>query len=118
MGAFFRNIEVKRAVIKLLILQIIFSAIIFLFINRQLSLLNEAVINQNEVLVGKILLKYPNLEKDIIKLVTKKASKEEIEKGKAVLSEYGYDKTIAYVSNPVLKDFYKDFRLKSLVLLS
>lgn len=115
MNSFFKNPEIKRAVLKLLVLQIIFSILIFIFIQSETVKLNKAIVNQNQVLVGKILSKHPELEKDIIGNVTRKASESDIRKGQDVLKQYGYSEDMAVTSEPVLKDFYGNFQLNILV---
>lgn len=115
MSSFLRNPEIKRAIMKLLIFQIIFSVLLFLFIRQETLVLHKTIINQNQALIGNILYNHPELEKDIIKLATKKATKEAIEKGKTILSQYGYEEGIAVSSEPILSKFYSKFQVNALI---
>lgn len=114
MSSFLKNPEIKRAVARLLVLQVIFSMLIFLFIRHETLNIHKNVVSQNQALVGSILYNHPELEKEIINYVTKRASKAEIEKGKAALRQYGYSEDMTIFSEPVLKDFYDEFQYKAL----
>lgn len=100
----FRNPEIKSITIKVLVLQIIFSISIFMIVNIEMNTVNGMIVEQNTALVGKILTNYPDLEEEIIKVVTKGSSVEEIEKGKEILSQYGYSENLKKSIQPLLKN--------------
>ena len=119
MSSFLKNPEVKRIILRLLLLQILFGAIIFFFVQNQMYSLHKNILNNNQALVGHILLKHPELENEVINFTTKSASEQEISKGRNVLFQYGYDENTELPSVPIIKDFYRSFELKlqTIVLL-
>jgi signal transduction histidine kinase len=112
MSSFLKNPEVKSLTGKLLILHLCFAAIILLIANYETSKLQKVIVGQNEALVGNLLLKHPELEKEIIGFVTKKSSQQEIETGQRVLKQYGYSNSMIVESDPSLNIFYKSFKIK------
>ncbi|WP_125153519.1 sensor histidine kinase [Clostridium rectalis] len=117
MNSIVKNPEMKSIIIKLLIIQSIFLGIIYMFFYCEFYNLNDNIVNQNSAIMGKILLAHPELEGEIVSYITKGANKEQIVKGKKVLSEYGYYEDMNRNSNPLLKEFYKEFKLKYLLTI-
>ncbi|MCM0649171.1 HAMP domain-containing histidine kinase [Clostridium swellfunianum] len=113
MNSLLKNPEVKSILIKLLVLHIFFVLIIFVFSSYETSQLKRSIVNQNEALVGSILMKHPELEREIIGIVTGKATHQEIEAGRIVLKQYGYTELMSNASEPSLEAFYNSFRLKA-----
>ncbi|KAJ52546.1 hypothetical protein BD780_000788 [Clostridium tetanomorphum] len=115
MDSILKNPETKSIIIKLLVVQSIFAAIIYLFFSYQFHKLNENIVNQNSMIIGEILYTHPELENSIIRYVTKGATKEQIIKGKEILKQYGYYETMKVTSQPLLKNFYTSFQINSIL---
>ncbi|SQB33119.1 hypothetical protein [Clostridium cochlearium] len=67
MDSILKNPEIKSIIIKFLIVQSIFVGSIYFFFNYQFHKLNENIVNQNSMIIGKVLYDHPELENDIIK---------------------------------------------------
>ncbi|QBD84978.1 HAMP domain-containing histidine kinase [Clostridium tetani] len=112
MDSILKNPEIKSIIIKLLIVHSIFAGSIYFFFNHQFHKLNENIVNQNSMIIGKVLYDHPELENNIIKYVTKEATKEQIIKGKEILKQYGYYEDMKITSQPLLENFYESFQVK------
>lgn len=100
----FRNPEIKSVFIKLLIFQLVFSICIFGVLNYEIKEVNKKIVEQNTAIVGNILNKHPELEREITGYITKGPSNGDIEKGEKVLSQYGYDESMRPRLQPALKN--------------
>ena len=103
MNGIFKNPEIRSIVLKLLILQFLFMALILALISYEYITIYRIVGHKNIALVGKILSSHPELEDEIISIVTKKATYEEVEKGQAILDKYGYSQDISLLAQPDIK---------------
>lgn len=112
MNSIFRNSEFRVVTIKLLLMQIAFVLIIFLFTGYELLSFNTEIINQNTALMGKIFSRHPDIAADIAASFTKEATGEEIELGEEILSRYGYTSNLSAYSQPVMNNLYAKFGLK------
>lgn len=114
------NIEYKRIILKLVIFQIIFSLIIFFVVNYEMDKINHKIIEQNTALIGRILNSNPKLETEIINIITKEATEEDINTGKTILKDYGYNVDMNKNLQPLLKGISSksEIRISLLVLLS
>lgn len=117
MESLFNNPEFKSITIKLVILQLIFTVVCFLFIKINFEKFNTKMVNQNIALTGNLLLKHPELENDIIKDITKTPSENEINKGRDILKQYGYTSEMEIYSQPMLNKFYYNFQIKNIILM-
>lgn len=102
----FKNPELKGIVIKIIILQLLFSAALFFVSDSGFKDLNSELTQRNQALAGKILLMHPELERDIIGIITQQATSEEINYGKQILKQYGYDLNLETGSQPLLRKIY------------
>ncbi len=113
----FKNPELKGIVVKMIILQLLFSAALFFVSGSGFNDLNSELTQRNQALAGKILLKHPELEKDIIGIITQQATPEETASGKQILQQYGYDLNLEKDSHPLLKKIYINFETKTLLFV-
>lgn len=112
-----KNPEIKAFLLKLLIIHIIFTALILIFISSEMSAINKKIVDQNTNIMGQILSRHPELESEIIDTVTKPATAIEIDKGRAVLKSYGYDKNISVSLQPLLSDLRPGFEAGGLTII-
>ena len=99
-----RNKEFKSIILKLIILQIVFSLVGFLAVNNFIDSINERIIEKDMALVGNIIKDYPELEDEVIPYITKKVTEEDRIIGQEILKSYGYKKELDKNLHPVLKD--------------
>jgi signal transduction histidine kinase len=109
-----RNPEFQAAA-KLLLMQVVLAAVVFIFLSMELQAVNQTTIRQNTALMGRILTLQPELENQIIDLVTRKATKEEYTLGSQVLKQYGYADTMRMTSQPMLGNIYPALPVKGSV---
>jgi len=89
MKGYFHNPELKKSSAILLFFVGIFLFITCFMLNLNHKRLKEDYIKQLGAITGRVIEKDPELEKEIIPMITKEVSKEEALKGKAVLAQYG-----------------------------
>ncbi|HBF5971232.1 TPA: sensor histidine kinase, partial [Clostridioides difficile] len=91
---FLYNPEVKKFLSKYvtLIFVIIIISIGFSVIN--VSLTKDMIVRNNQAIIGTLSSKYPNLESEIVDIITQGKSMENTDYGKKILSKYNYDKSI------------------------
>lgn len=109
-----RNPEYRRILIKIMLAQIIFILILFLTLNIGFKYLNTGLIEQNAALVGKLIEVYPNHEEEIVNIILDEASVADVEKGKAILSQYSYGSHMDIMLQPLLGSLYP--KIKVLIL--
>jgi len=117
MVSYLRNPELKSILIKLALAQVIFACLVFMGVKYELAAMNKAVTKQNIALTGHILSKYPELENEMVRFITKQATEDEIAKGKQFLLKYGYREDIPTSSQPVLRNFDSSSPFKAAVLV-
>lgn len=99
----FRNPEVKRFFSKFLVVIFLSGFLIFGFSNLILNTLKESVIENNQIIIGTIVKKYPELEEDIVGIVTQGRNTENLSLGKEILEKYSYTNDIKKVNEPIIE---------------
>lgn len=69
-----------------------------------LSIIKEKVVENNQAIIGNILAERPELEEDIIDIVTQRNSKDNIDLGKEILSKYNYNGNISLKNEPIINE--------------
>ncbi|WP_261291043.1 sensor histidine kinase [Paraclostridium sordellii] len=115
---FLSNIEIKsfiRNYIVLFIITIMVSiGVSFISVN----IIKNKIVENNQAIVGAIVSKNPNLESDIVDIITQGKSKDNLSLGKKVLSKYNYDKNISFKNEPIIKDSIKElFSINALFII-
>ncbi|MCC3867202.1 sensor histidine kinase [Terrisporobacter mayombei] len=72
-----------------------------------LSIIKEKVVENNQAIIGNILSERPELEEDIIDIVTQGNSKENVDLGKEILSKYNYNSYISLKNEPIINESIK-----------
>lgn len=117
MYSFLKNPELKKILIKLVLVQMIFAGLVFFVVKHELASMNRAITRQNIALTGQILHKHPELEDEIVQFITQDAKPVEISTGKQVLKKYGYQEDLLTSDQPALKDFALAFPIKVAILI-
>lgn len=117
MYSFLKNPELKKILIKLVLVQMIFAGLVFFVVKHELASMNRAITRQNIALTGQILLKHPELEDEIVQYITQEAKPVEISTGKQVLKKYGYQEELLTSDQPALKGFALTFPIKVAILV-
>ncbi|WP_114108562.1 sensor histidine kinase [Clostridioides difficile] len=96
------NPEVKKFLSKYATLMFIVIIISIGFSVINVSLTKDMVVRNNQAIIGTLSSKYPNLESDIVDIITQGKSTENIDYGQKILSKYNYDKSIKINSEPII----------------
>ncbi|EGT2226517.1 sensor histidine kinase, partial [Clostridioides difficile] len=97
---FLYNPEVKKFLSKYVTLMFIVIIISIGFSIINVSLTKEMVVRNNQAIIGTLSSKYPNLESQIVDIITQGKSMKNIDYGQKILSKYNYDKSIKINSEP------------------
>ncbi len=71
------------------------------------NIIKNKVVENNQAIIGKILTELPNMEEEIIDIITQGNSKENLSLGKDILSKYNYDKNISLANEPIISESIK-----------
>ena len=99
-----RNQEFKSIIKKASILGLVFLIIGLFLLNIGLDRINKKIISRDSAIVGNLIEEYPESKESIISGITKKTKKEDIEKGREILDQYGYNKNISKSVQPLLSN--------------
>ncbi|WP_286183918.1 HAMP domain-containing sensor histidine kinase [Clostridium sp. CCUG 7971] len=88
------NPEIKSFLRKYILVFIIFITISFGVSILSLNIIKNSVVENNQAIIGNIVNKYPDLEKDIVTIITQGRDKNNIELGKSILAKYNYDENL------------------------
>ncbi|MCX7924075.1 MAG: HAMP domain-containing histidine kinase [Clostridia bacterium] len=88
--------------ISLKIVGIFIAALICLLLGLSLGLkiVSSNISEQNQAMVGSILENHPELENDIVGIITNPPDKQYVEKGRLILEKYGYTQKVEPIFQP------------------
>ncbi|WP_425533877.1 sensor histidine kinase [Terrisporobacter petrolearius] len=69
-----------------------------------LRIIKEKVVENNQAIIGNILSKRPELEEDIIDIITQGNSKDNVDFGEKILSKYNYNNNISLNNEPIINE--------------
>ena len=113
------NPEVKKYNLNLFLI-FIASIIIMLIVNiMSLNIIKDNIVINNQSIVGNILSKHPELENDIVDIITQSnTTNQNVELGKEVLEKYNYKSSITLKEEPIIKNnFSKILKLNFLFII-
>ncbi|KNF07673.1 putative sensory transduction histidine kinase [Gottschalkia purinilytica] len=110
----FENSEVKRIFMKVLIVLVIFYFINLAYTDMLWGELNKSLINQNLVVMGKLISKYPDEEGEIVDTFFKNANKNEVEYSVNTLKKYGYNENLNLKITPIINTYYSKYRMTNI----
>ena len=96
--------SVIRRLIALFFIAIVFG-VATTFVN--LKIIKSKVVENNQAIVGNILSKKPEMEDEIIDIITQGNSKENIELGRKILDKYNYNSNITLKNEPIINESMK-----------
>lgn len=102
------NPEIKSFLKKYILSFIIFITISFGVSILSLNIIKNNVVENNQAIIGNIVKKYPNLETDIVAIITQGRDKNNIELGKDILAKYNYDESIGLRNEPIINKSLDD----------
>ena len=98
------NPEVKKYNLNLFLI-FIASIIIMLIVNiMSLNIIKDNIVINNQSIVGNILSKHPELENEIVDIITQSNTNQNVELGKEVLEKYNYKSSITLKEEPIIKN--------------
>jgi signal transduction histidine kinase len=117
----FINPELQISSVILLGLMILFLSATAIILKINHNSLKDDYINSLGAITARIVEKSPELEKEIVPLVTKEVSEEEAIRGKTILSEYGLTRDLEnelfpYVNKTIFKNSY--YIISNFILLT
>ena len=103
------NPEVKKYNLNLFLI-FIASIIIMLIVNiMSLNIIKDNIVINNQSIVGNILSKHPELENDIVDIITQSnTTNQNVELGKEVLEKYNYKSSITLKEEPIIKNNFSN----------
>lgn len=112
----FKNREIKNIAMVILIVMIIFYSIYGVVINKALNEASSNFASENIALIGAILEKYPELEEEIIPIITKEYSEEDYALGQEYLDKYSYIDTLPAYKNYLVRDIKQETNHKLFII--
>lgn len=112
----FKNKEAKLIVITSFITFLVFL-VVFIFVTYSwFNDINKKYINQNIALVAAIIENNPELEEEIVPIITKGNINKYYSSENNILDKYYYNENLNSIKNPILKDSYSSFKLTIILL--
>lgn len=111
------NPEIKSYVKSFFILFII---TIVLCVGTKFSAINiikDKVIENNQAIIGQIISQRPEVEEEIIDIITQGNSKENINLGKEILAKYNYGNNLSLTNEPIIKESMSKIFIIFLILI-
>lgn len=98
------NIEVKKFLKNYTFIFIMAIVLCFGLTITNLNIIKNKVVENNQAILGDVLIEHPELEDDIVDIITQSRSKENISSGKKILQKYNYDNSISISNEPIISE--------------
>ncbi|EQF25602.1 his Kinase A domain protein [Clostridioides difficile CD160] len=99
---FLYNPEVKRFLSKYIVLMFVAITISIGLSIINMDITKGMIVKNNQAIIGTLSSKYPNLEREIVDIITQGKSIRNIDYGEKILSKYNYDKSIKINAEPII----------------
>ena len=111
------NVEMKSFIRSFIAL--IFIAVVLCFTSSYITLyiVKDKIVENNQAIVGNILSKQPNMEAEIIDIITQGNSKENINLGKRILNKYNYNSNISLKNENIINESGKNIFFINLLFI-
>ena len=96
------NIEMRSFIRHYIALFFIFILVSLGVSYINLNIIKDKVVENNQAILGQILVNRPELEGEIVDIITRGNSKENIDKGKEILGKYNYDENTTLRNEPII----------------
>lgn len=110
--------DFRRIVIISIILFIICVLGLFIILEYNLANMSNDVTKQNVAIVGAVLSKHPELEEEVVKIVTKEIPNAEVNLGREVLEKYNYNDLVSHRNQIAMTLTSTNMRNQLLILTS
>ncbi|KNY26640.1 sensor histidine kinase [Pseudobacteroides cellulosolvens] len=111
-----KNYEVRKSLLLLIFILLVFAGAILWFLNHFISSMNNAQIRQNISLVGSVAKRYPGSEEDIVRIIVSGDNKD-YGYGKEILNKYSYDESQAAYKNTLMNESYNKLLFSAIVII-
>lgn len=111
-----KNKEAKLIIITSFITFLLFLSVTIFITNKWFNDINLKYINQNIAFVGAIVENNPELEEEIVPIITKGNMEKYYEAGSNILDKYYYNENLSNIKNPILNESYKSFKITIILL--
>ena len=98
------NIEVKKFLRNYAFIFLVALVLCFCITIANLNIIKNKVVENNQAILGEVLTEHPELEDDIIDIITQSRSKENISSGEEILQKYNYDNSISISNEPIISE--------------
>lgn len=105
---FLSNVEIKSFIKNYTILFVITVMLCVGVSFISVNIIKDKVVENNQAIIGSILSQHPNLENNIVGIITQGKSKDDISLGKEILKKYSYDKNIRLNNEPIIRGSIKE----------
>ncbi|MGL5716010.1 MAG: sensor histidine kinase [Paraclostridium sp.] len=96
------NPEIRNFFIKFLGIILISILLVFGVSNLTLNTIKVKVVENNQIMLGTIISKYPEIEEDIVGIITQGRNTNSLNLGKEVLEKYGYSDEISLDNEAII----------------
>lgn len=98
------NIEVKKFLRNYAFIFLVALVLCFRVTIANLNIIKHKVVENNQAILGEVLTEHPELEDDIVDIITQSRSKENINSGAEILQKYNYDNSISISNEPIISE--------------
>ncbi|MDY4573435.1 MAG: HAMP domain-containing sensor histidine kinase [Intestinibacter sp.] len=98
------NIEVKKFLRNYAFIFLVALVLCFCITIANLNIIKHKVVENNQAILGEVLTEHPELEDDIVDIITQSRSKENINSGAEILQKYNYDNSISISNEPIISE--------------
>lgn len=99
---FVNNPEVKKFFTRYFTMFLIAIVLAFGVSILNINIIKEKVVENNQAIIGKLVSNNPQLENQIVDIITQGNSSENLELGKEILSKYNYGQDISLSNEPII----------------
>lgn len=96
------NPEVKKFITRYFIIFLLSVGLTYGVSILSINIIKEKVVENNQAIIGRIVSNNPQLESQIVDIITQGNSSENLELGKEILSKYNYDNSISLYNEPII----------------
>ncbi|HEY9061180.1 MAG TPA: HAMP domain-containing sensor histidine kinase [Pseudobacteroides sp.] len=112
----FKNYEVRKSFILLMLVLLAFAGAILGFLNNFINTMNKIQIRQNTALAGSLVKKYPEMEEDIVRTIISGDDKD-YARGKEMFNKYSYNDSQAAYKNELMNKGYKSLFYRVIAII-
>ena len=111
------NPEIKSYVKSFFILFVITIVLCVGTTFSAINIIKDKVIENNQAIIGQIISQRPEVEEEIIDIITQGNSKENINLGKEILAKYNYGNNLSLTNEPIIKESMSKIFIIFLILI-